>query len=223
MRNTMQGAVANNKVGNQQPVPQPSTVTLLESSPGRDVQDFLPQDPDEKQKALELLDLGRRTVSLHPFEQKDFDFGAGRGAKDSSEAKLWAVQTYLRYEMNIKSHVLATLSIENIFTPASENFNTVYVTLSSITEANIIYSYSRNMRREVTVGIFVPKEWQSRLRALNHIAYGLRFPPSVQPKLNTRMKWGTSDLVLYKKEPGTRFWSIVNIRKPLPPVCSGES
>ena len=48
--------------------------------------------------------------------------------------------------MNIKSHVLATLSIENIFTPASENFNTVYVTLSSITEANIIYSYSRRVR-----------------------------------------------------------------------------
>ena len=127
--------------------------------------------------------------------------------------------------MNIKSHVLATLSIENIFTPASENFNTVYVTFSSITEANTVYSYSRNMRREVTVGIFVPKEWQERLKALNHIAYGLRFPPSGQAKFNTRIKWGNSDLVLYKKEPGTRVWSVVNIRKPLPPIdmCAVEN
>ena len=225
LRNTIEGVVAKNKVKNHQPVHQPSSVTPLEQSPGRHVQDFLPQDPTDKKKALELLDLGRRTVSLHPFEQKDFDFEAGRGAKDSSEAKLWAVQTYLRYEMNIKSHVLATLSIENIFTPASENFNTVYVTFSSITEANTVYSYSRNMRREVTVGIFVPKEWQERLKALNHIAYGLRFPPSGQAKFNTRIKWGNSDLVLYKKEPGTRVWSVVNIRKPLPPIdmCAVEN
>ena len=221
IKNSMEEVVAKSKGKNHQPENQPRTVSTLEQSPGRHIQDFLPQEPHDKQQALELLDLGRRTISLHPFEQRDFDFEASRGAKDSSEAKLWAVQTYLRYEMNIKSHVLATLTIENIFTQASANFDTVYVTFSSITEANTVYSYSRNMRKEVTVGIFVPKEWQGRLRALNHIAYGLRFPPSGQPKFNTRIKWGNSDLVLYKKEPGTRYWSVVNIGEPLPPVDMG--
>ena len=190
-------------------------VTLQENIPPPN---YLPSDEEDRKKALDLLDLGRRTVSLHPFHQRDFDFETKRGAKDPNEAKLWAVQSYFRYEMNIKSHVLATFTIEDIFTQPKENFDTVYVTFSTITESNTVYSYTKNMRREVNVGIFVPNEWQTRLRAINSIAYGLRYPSSGQAKCSTRIKWGHSDLVLYKKAPGTRHWSVVNISKPLPPV-----
>jgi hypothetical protein len=84
--------------------------------------------------------------------------------------------------MNIKSHVIATFSIENIFPPAKESWDSIYVTFSSISEANTVYSYTRNMRKEVNVGIFVPNEWQARFRAMNNIAYGLRYPPSGEAK-----------------------------------------
>ena len=214
----------------QQPDQQQSSVShsdALQSSPKPNLHspDFLPRDESERKKTLDLLDLGRRTVSLHPFKQSDFDFEANRGAKDPNEAKLWAVQTYLRYEMNIKSNVLATFTIEDIFTQAKESFDTVYVTFSSITEANTVYSYTKNMRREVTVGIFVPAEWQVRLKAINSVAYGLRYPQSGQAKLNTRIKWGQSDLVLHKKAPGTRHWSVFNVCTPLPHVdmCAVET
>ena len=172
----------------------------------------------EKQKALEVLDLARRTVSLYPFRPKDIEFESKRGAKDNSEAMLWAVQTFLRYEMNIKPEVLATFSIENIFAPSVESWDTLYVTLSSITEANTIYSYTRNMRKEVTVGIYVPNEWKGRFRALSSLAHSLRNPAPDSPKYSTRIKWGATDLVLYKKLPGTRYWSIVTDLPPLPPV-----
>ena len=178
-------------------------------------------DKDEE-KALDLLNLARRTVSLYPFRQKDIDFECKRGAKDNSEAMLWAVQTFLRYEMNIKSEVLVTFTIENIFAPSVENWDTLYVTFSSITEANTIFSYTRNMRREVTVGIYVPPEWRDRYRAVSSIAHGLRNPAPSQPKFSTRIKWGSNDLILHKKVPGTRYWSVVNIPTPLPHVdlCS---
>ena len=120
--------------------------------------------------------------------------------------------------MNIKSHVIATFSIENIFPPAKESWDSIYVTFSSISEANTVYSYTRNMRKEVNVGIFVPNEWQARFRAMNNIAYGLRYPPSGQAKYSTRIKWGHSDLILYKKTPGTRYWTVVDICAPLPTV-----
>ena len=74
----------------------------------------------EKDKALELLETARKTVSLYPFNQSDIDFELKRGAKDINEAKLWAVQTYLRCEMNIRSHILQTFTIENIFPPKSQ-------------------------------------------------------------------------------------------------------
>ena len=99
-----------------------------------------------------------------------------------------------------------------------QSWDTVYVTFSSITEANTVYSYTKNMRREVTVGIFVPTEWQARLKAINSNAYGLRYPSSGQDKLSTRIKWGQKDLILHKKAPGTRHWSVYNIYTPLPPV-----
>ena len=183
----------------------------------RDLHDYLPSDDSERKQALALLDLGRRTVSLHPFEPKDCDFELKRGAKDQAEAKLWAVQTYLRYEMNIKSHILATFTIEDIFA-LSEDYDSIYVTFSSVTEANSVFSYTRNMRREAKVGIFVPKEWQDRFKALNTIAYGYRNPNSDQPKYNTRIKWGHSDLVLYRKEAGARYWTTVTLTTPLPAV-----
>ena len=99
--------------------------------------EYLPSDQSDKQKALDLLDLGRRTVSLYPFQPKDRELEMKRGAKDQDEAKLWAVQTYLRFEMNIKSHILATFTIEDIFS-LTEVYDTIYVTFSSVTEANTV-------------------------------------------------------------------------------------
>ena len=58
------------------------------------MQDFLPSEEGDRKQALDLLDIGRRTVSLHPFEPKDCELEMKRGAKDQNEAKLWAVQTY---------------------------------------------------------------------------------------------------------------------------------
>ena len=199
------------------PVPTPPQ-SYSQPAAQSSVPDILPSDEPDRQKALDLLDLCRRTVSLHPLQQADILFESKRGAKDLTEAKLWAVQTFLRYEMNIKSHVLATFSIENIFSPEVENMETVYVTFSSITEANTVYSYTKNMRKEVTVGIFVPNEWKARFIAINNFAYKLRNPQPGQLKYSTRIKWGQSDLVLYKKEAGTKHWSLVNIQVPLPHV-----
>ena len=119
---------------------------------------------------------------------RDIEFEVKRGAKDETEAKLWAVQTYFRYEMNIKSHVLATFSIDNISTPATENYDTIYVTFSTTTEANTVLSYTKNMRKAASVGIYVPKEWQERFKALNSIAYSLRNPSDRQMKCKTRTK-----------------------------------
>ena len=74
------------------------------------------------------------------------------------------------------------------------------------------------MRREAKVGIYVPKEWQDRFKALNTIAYGYRNPTSDQPKYSTRIKWGHSDLILYRKGPGAKYWTALTITTPLPAI-----
>jgi hypothetical protein len=181
---------------------------------------MLPPGDDKESEVTrikDLIDLSRRTISLHPFEQNDIDFELKRGAENEDEAKLWAVQTFLRYEMNIKSHIQETFSIVNIFSPAGNSWDRIFVTFSSVTAVNTIFSFNRNMRKEVTVDIYVPPECNARYRAVKSIAYKERCPAGVKEN-QTRIKWGDTDFTLFKKALGTRYWSVVIIGKPLPPV-----
>ena len=111
----------------------------------------------ETEKREFSLDLGRRTIGFQPFEQKDIDAEFNRGARDENKAKVWAVHNFLRYEMNIKQHVFETFNLEKIFSPDKEDWNILYVTFGTVTEANTVYSYARNMRREVHIRPYIPK------------------------------------------------------------------
>jgi hypothetical protein len=81
----------------------------------------------ETEKREFSLDLGRRTIGFQPFEQEDIDAEFKRGARDENEAKVWAVQNFLRYEMNIKQHVFETFNLEKIFSPDKEDWNVLYM------------------------------------------------------------------------------------------------
>ena len=62
---------------------------------------------------------------------------------NENEAKLWAVQTFHRYEMNIKSNVEETFKIVNIFQPADTSWDRLYVIFSSVTTVNSVFAYTR--------------------------------------------------------------------------------
>ena len=60
-------------------------------SKGTETQTMFPEGDDkkaEKEKIKEIIDTSRRTISLHPFTQKDIDLELKRGAEDEDEAKL---------------------------------------------------------------------------------------------------------------------------------------
>ena len=94
----------------------PSYAEILQSCDGgsRGVQTMYyesDQKETENKRIDELIEHSRRTISLYPFAQSDVDFKLKRGPKDENEAKLWAEQTFLRYEMNIKSEIQAAFDI----------------------------------------------------------------------------------------------------------------
>ena len=187
---------------------------------GVETQAMYPEGEDKKaenEKIKKIIDNARRTLSLHPFTQKDIDLELKRGAENEDEAKLWAVQTFLRYEMNIKSNIQETFRILNIFPPAGANWDKIFVTFSNITTVNSIFSYTRNMRREAKIDIYVPPECRERYKTVQAIAYRERHEEGIK-KNQTRTKWGETDFILYKKQLGTRHWSVVTVGEPLPPV-----
>ena len=108
------------------------TPTLLAESEEKD---------EARAKFSDLLDKSKRTISLHPFTQNDIESELKRGAKDEDEAKVWAVQAFLRYEMNMKHQVISTLNLENIFPPPDQsNWENIFVTFSTLTMANTVWS-----------------------------------------------------------------------------------
>lgn len=190
----------------------------VEGSKGAKTMYYVGNDQEAENKRIdEIIDLSRRTISLYPFAQSDIDFEHKRGAKDEDEAKLWAVQTFLRYEMNIKSEIQATFDILDIFPPAGDKWDRIFVTFSNITTVNSIFSFTRNMRREVMVDLYVPPQCKDRYKAVQALAYQERYQDG-EKKNQTRIKWGEKDFILYRKALGTRHWSEVTIRKSLPPV-----
>ena len=121
------------------------------------------QDELEKNFSVQhIADLARRTIGLKPFNQSDIDAEIRRGAKNENEAKMLAVETYLRYEMSIRKHTMETLTIEKIFSPDKEDWSVLYVTFKTTEDASTVYSYARNMRKEAHVGSYIPKEFYNR-------------------------------------------------------------
>ena len=136
-------------------------------------------------------------------------------AKDEDEGRLLAVKEFLRLEMKIKEDVFNTMDIVRIFPPAKEEWDRLYVQFSSQTSVNTIYSYAKYLQKDQRLVTYIPHQFYDRYRALESLAYTLRHS---ELKYKTRVKMGSSDLILYKKKPGESTWSVIPTPHDLPPV-----
>ena len=117
--------------------------------------------------------------------------------------------------MKIQDDVFNEIKIEKIFPPAKDTWDKLYVEFSNQASVNIIYSYARCLRKDQRLVTYIPKQFYDRYRALESKAYDLRHS---DVKYKTRVKMGSSDLILYKKIPGERTWSVHNSTAGLPLV-----
>ena len=157
----------------------------------------------------ELAAAARRTIGLQCIYPED----VGRqmrlnGARDETEARLFAAKEYLWCEMKVGGEVFDGLEVEKIFPPAKENWNTLYVEFTSETSVSILYNYSRNLRKNQRLVPYIPKQFYSRYRTLESAAYNLRHS---DVKYKTRVRMGSTDLVLWKKKPSESFWTPVQL------------
>ena len=137
------------------------------------------------------------------------------GAKDVDEAQMLAVKEFLRCEMKIKDHVFKEMKIEKIFPPAKDTWDKLYVQFSSQASMNTIFSSAKYLRLDQRLVTYIPKQFYDRYRAIESKAYDLRHSDD---RYKTRVKMGSSDLMLYKKKAGEVSWSVHNCTVGLPPV-----
>ena len=105
--------------------------------------------------------------------------------------------------MKIKDDVFKKMKVENIFPPAKDSWDKLYVQFSSQTSVNIIYSPAKYLRKDQRLVPYIPLQFYERYRAMEGLAYELRHS---ETKYKTRVKTGASDLILYKKKLGESTW-----------------
>ena len=160
---------------------------------------------DESDTNRDIVAAARRTIGLQKIEQSEVE-NYFRLGNDENEARVKTVKKFLLEEMNVSEEIFNEMQIEKVFSPARDNWNTLYVKFASESSIHKLNSYAGNMKSNLRLIPYIPKQFYSRYRELESQAYKLRHS---EVKFKTRIKMGTSDLVLYKRESHQTSWSLV--------------
>ena len=152
-----------------------------------------------------IISAARRTVGLYcvgpEAVQKELQSGAG----NEDAAMLIVVKDFLKNEMNVSEEAFSELKIEKVFAPAKEQWNTLYVRFSAESSVSKLYSFARNLRTNLRLVPYIPKQFYHRYKDLENQAYELR---NCEDRYRTKVTMGVSDLLLYKRKPSERSWKI---------------
>ena len=156
---------------------------------------------DTQKQAKKICAAARRVIGLTPMEPRMLDIQMqSYGAQNLQEAMLLEVKSYMKCEMKIPPSVIEELDIVNVFHPAKDDLNNLYIELGSDKEVDTLYTYTRNIKKkEYRVFPYIPKEMYRRYRAAESHLYNVRH----EDKVKTKVKIGMADLVLSIKVPGS--------------------
>ena len=163
---------------------------------------------------LDICRKARRIIGFTPIEPRMIEIQkSAYGAKDTEEAMLMEIKSYLKCEMKVKPSDIDKLDIVKIFPPAREEWNTLYVEFGSESEVDNLFKYTRVMcKADHRLVRWIPKEMYDRFRALESISYTMRENMKAKGiKLKTRVKIGRNDLEFSVKLPNSGWRS-----EPLP-------
>ena len=168
----------------------------------------------------EIVSVARRTIGLQCIYPEDVQRQTRLyGAKDETEARILAVKEFLKCEMKVSGEVFDEMHVEQIFPPANENWNKLYIKFASESSVHTLYKYTRHLRSNQRLVPYIPKQFYPRYKAMESLAYTLRHG---EIKYRTRVKMGISDLVLYKRKPNESSWIAVPPPPDIPQVILTE-
>ena len=113
--------------------------------------------------------------------------------------------------MQVKPSVIEQLDIVNVFHPARDDWNTLYVELGHELEVDLLYTYTKNiMKKDHRVFPYIPNEmYRRRYRGAESYLYSIR----QKDRVKTKVKIGTDDLLLAAQVPGSTLWRTCHLTK----------
>ena len=165
---------------------------------------------EETKEIRGIASEARKIIGLSPISKEDVERVCRISDKDS--AYLEAVNEYFKLELRMSQEEIDNMGMKQVFPPAKEHWDTLYVGFESERAVNTIYRYARNLRKGLVR--YIPKQFYDRYRAMEAEAYLLRH---TEEKYKTKVQMGINDLVLYKKNQGGS-WSLVACSEEWPTV-----
>jgi hypothetical protein len=166
-------------------------------------------------KTRQIATETRKILGLNKITKEDVErVSRISGAQDEDSAYLATAKEYFSQEIRIGEDIFNSLNVKQVFPPAKENWDTLYVVFESKRDVNTIYNYARNLQKNQRLVRYIPHQFYERYRAMEADAYLLRHSES---KFKTRIKMGINDLVLYKRQ-GSESWSTVSCSSEWPAV-----
>ena len=162
---------------------------------------------DNMERIKEICAAARKVIGFTPIEPKMLELQTRcYGAKNTEEAMLMEIKSYIKCEMKVLPSEIEKLEIVRIFPPAhKEDWDTLYVEFGSEYEVDKLFGYTKVMvKDDHRLVRWYPKEIFERYRAVESVAYAMRLEMKLRNiKLKTRVKVGIYDLELSTKLPNS--------------------
>ena len=141
----------------------------------------------------ELIGEARRVIGIGPVSQIDIDYFSRDNPEDAVE--LAAIEA-LRCDLNIKEYEIKNEDIENTFLPPkATKVPRVYVRFFKQEHADLCLKAAKSLKNsETKVFRYFPRQFQSRVRALEEVAYTMR--KQQDPGYKTEVVFTATDVQL---------------------------
>ena len=171
-----------------------------------------------------LRPITREVVKEHRMKRDEYGVNEGKSEEQKeTDAREAACREFFKKEMKMTDDDIDSMSVERIFAPNKDDWDTLYVRLENEDDVGFLMSFKHYMRKGVQpsekaeVINYIPRILFNRYKAITKIGNDERHKNG--KNVNFRVTFGETDFRLQFKNRGSRYWDTpVALPEDLPGV-----
>ena len=171
-----------------------------------------------------LRPITREVVKEHRMKRDEYGVNEGKSEEQKeTDAREEACREFFKKEMKMTDDDIDSMSVERIFAPNKDDWDTLYVRLENEDDVGFLMSFKHYMRKGVQpsekaeVINYIPRILFNRYKAITKIGNDERHKNG--KNINFRVTFGETDFRLQFKNRGSRYWDTpVALPEDLPGV-----
>ena len=171
-----------------------------------------------------LRPITKEVVKEHKMKRDEYGVNEGKSEEQKeTDAREAACREFFKKEMKMTDDDIDSMSVERIFAPNKDDWDTLYVRLENEDDVGFLMSFKHYMRKGVQpsekaeVINYIPRILFNRYKAITKIGNDERHKNG--KNINFRVTFGETDFRLQFKNRGSRYWDTpVALPEDLPGV-----